>query len=94
VADDKPTSGKSRKQRKFQVYQSLYNLNSAFESIAREIESLDDYETVPVQTLWRYRVTAEELRAGINHRLLGILAERELREWTQLSKELRETPQE
>jgi hypothetical protein len=93
VAEEKPKPGKVRKQRKFAIYQCLYNLNAAFEAIGREIETLDDHETVPVATLWRYRVGAEEIRAGLNHSVLGVLAGRELSEWTQFSKELRERQQ-
>lgn len=93
MAENKPKPRRVHKQRKGQIYQCLCNLNAAFESIGREIETLDDYETVPLDTLWRYRVSAEEIRAGLNHRILGILAERELAEWTQFSKELRERQQ-
>lgn len=74
------------KQRKFKIYQCLFNLNVAFESIGREIEALDDYQAVPVETLWRF---AEELRAGLNHRILEALAERELKEWTLFGREIR-----
>ena len=69
------------KQQKFPVYQALFNLNAAFQTIAFEIERLDDYEAVPLDTLRRYRTQAEELRAGINHRVTGVLIAREERDW-------------
>lgn len=68
-------------QPKFPVYESLFNLNAAFQTIAYEIERLDDYEAVPLETLSLYMHTAEELRSAINHRVTGILLEREERDW-------------
>ena len=53
------------KQQKFLVYEALYKLNQAFQSLAFEIERLDDYEAVPLETLRLYRTTAEELRSAI-----------------------------
>lgn len=97
MAEDKPNSPrvpKQPRQPKCKIYQSLFNLNSAFETIGREIEVLDDHHTVPIETLWVYRVRAEEMRAGLNHRLLEILAGRELREWTVCGKEVRKRRQE
>lgn len=89
MAEIKPKPSPLPGQRKFRLYQALYNLNVAFESIGREIEALDDYQTVPRETLWRCRVVAEEVRAGLNHRLLEALARRELREWTAFGREIR-----
>ena len=89
MAEAKPNPRRVPKQPKFKIYQCLLNLNSAFETIGREIEVLDDYQAAPIETLWRYRVRAEEIRAGLNHRLLEILTGRELREWTLFGKELR-----
>src|SRR5262249_46015334 len=59
------------RQKKFPVYQSPFNLNVAFQTIAFEIERLDDYETVSLDTLPLYRMTAEELRLAMNHRIAG-----------------------
>jgi hypothetical protein len=89
MAEDKVNPPTVGKQRKFRIYQALFNLNVAFESIGREIEALDDSETIPVETLWRCRMVAEELRAGLNYRLLEVLAGRELKEWTLFGKEIR-----
>ena len=69
------------KQQKYPIYQALYNLNTAFQTIAFEIERLDDYEAVPLNTLRLYRAQAEELRAAINHRVTGVLLAREERDW-------------
>lgn len=89
MAENKPKPSPVSGQRKFHLYQALFNLNVAFESIGREIEALDDYQTVPLETLWRCRVVAEELRAGLNHRILEALAGRELKEWAVFGKEIR-----
>ena len=75
------------KQQKYPLYQALYNLNTAFQTIAFEIERIDDYEAVPLDTLRRYRAQAEELRAGINHRVTGVLLAREERDWYTYGKE-------
>ena len=76
--------------KKFPVYQALYNLNVAFQVIAYEIERLDDYEAVPLETLRLYRATAEELRSAMNHRVTGILLGREERDWYHYGKQVRE----
>ena len=68
------------KQPKFPVYKALYKLNEAFESLALEIECLDDSEAIPIETLRLYRTIAEELRATINHRLTGVLHMREAKD--------------
>jgi len=78
------------RQPKFPVYQALFNLNVAFQTIAFEIERLDDYEAIPLDTLSLYMHTAEELRSAINHRVTGILLEREERDWYRYGKGLRE----
>jgi hypothetical protein len=75
--------------KKFPVYQALYNLNVAFQAIAYEIERLDDYEAVPLDTLRLYRTTAEELRSAINHRVTDVLLGREEQDWYQFGKEKR-----
>src|SRR5579864_3573865 len=75
--------------KKFPVYQALYNLNVAFQVIAYEIERLDDYEAVPLDTLRLYRATAEELRSAMNHRVTGVLLGREERDWYLYGEEVR-----
>jgi hypothetical protein len=77
-------------QQKFPVYQALFNLNVAFQSLAYEIERLDDNEAIPLETLRLYRTTAEELRSAMNHRITGILLGREERDWYHYGKEKRE----
>ena len=79
--------------KKFPVYQALYNLNVAFQVIAYEIERLDDYEAVPLETLRLYRTTAEEMRSAINHRVTGVLLGREEQDWYQYGKDKREMEQ-
>jgi len=74
------------KQPKWPVYQSLYNLNAAFQSIALEIERLADSEAIPRDTL---RMTAEELRSGINHYIIRVLLLREEKDWNRYGKEVR-----
>ena len=72
---------------KFPIYQALYNLNSAFQSIAYQIEVLDDYTVIPLDTLRLYRKTAEELRAAINHHVTEKLWVREEWEWAHYGKQ-------
>jgi hypothetical protein len=82
----KPKSRKPFAQPKFPIYQSLYNLNTAFQSIAQEIEVLDDYEAIPLDTLRLYRMTAEELRAAMNHCITDVLITREEKDWNHYGK--------
>jgi hypothetical protein len=70
------------RQPKWPVYEALYKLNAAFESIALEIERLDDYEAIPLETLRLYRATAEELRSAMNSRITEVLHARELKDWS------------
>src|SRR2546421_9433158 len=90
MAEDKAKRLRVFKQQKFPVYQALFNLNTAFESIAFEIERLDDYEAVPLDTLRLYRSQAEELRSAMNHRVTGVLLGREERDWYLYGKRVRE----
>ena len=75
----KPTPG--FKQPKFPVYQALYQLNQAFETIHINLEILDDYEAFPLALLQQFGATAQELRAGINHSVISRLDQRELFDW-------------
>lgn len=77
MAANKPKRPRSWKQQKFPIYTALYNLNVAFQMVAYEIERIGDYEVIPLETLRLYRMTAEELRSAMNHRLTGILLTRE-----------------
>ena len=74
---------------KFPVYEVLYKLNLAFQSLALEIERLDDSEAIPLDTLRLYRMTAEELRSAMNHRIAEVLRTREDKDWNHYGKELR-----
>ncbi|HEY6251486.1 MAG TPA: hypothetical protein VI685_16125 [Candidatus Angelobacter sp.] len=77
------------KQPKFPVYQSLYNLNVAFQSIAQEIEQLKDVEVIPAAKLRLYTATAEDLRSAMNHYLMEVLLLREDKDWNRYGEELR-----
>src|SRR5438270_13770272 len=74
---------------KFPVYEALYKINMAFQSIAFEIERLDDYEAISLDTLRLYRMTAEDLRSAMNHRIAEVLETREMKDWNHFSKQLR-----
>lgn len=74
------------KQPKWPVYDCLHKINLAFQSIAFEIERLDDYEAIPLHTLRLYRMTMEELRAGMNHHITSVLHYREERDWGHYGK--------
>ena len=75
----KPTPG--FKQPKFPLYQSLYQINRAFEAIHYHLELLDDYEVFQLALLQQFGATAGELRAGINHCAIGRLDQRETYDW-------------
>ena len=75
----KPTPG--FRQPKFPVYQALYQLNQAFETIHINLEILDDYEVFPLALLQQFGATAGELRAGINHSVVSRLDQREIFDW-------------
>lgn len=79
----------SKAKPKFPIYQALYNLNVAFESLAQEIERLSESKTVTPETLKLYRATAEEMRAAINHRITGVLLTREEHDWYRYWKKVR-----
>ena len=79
----------SKAKPKFPIYQALYNLNVAFESLAQEIERLSESKTVTPETLRLYRVTAEELRSAINHRITEVLQGREEHDWYRYGKKVR-----
>ena len=72
---------------KFPVYDSLRNLNLAFQVIAIELERLDDHQAIPLETIRLYNMRAGELRAGINHRLTDVLKSREERDWAHYGKQ-------
>ena len=74
------------KQPKQPVYEALYKLNLAFESLAVEIERLDESEAIPFSTLKLYRTMAEELRSAINSRITEVLHTRELKDWGHFGK--------
>ena len=80
----KPTPG--FKQPKFPVYQALYQLNQAFETIHINLEILDDYEAFPLALLQQFGATAQELRAGINHSVISRLDQREIFDWGMYGK--------
>jgi len=66
---------------KFQLYQSLFNLNQAFETVTHEIENLRQTEVGTRDTLNVQQSMAEELRAGLNHMILDKLEAREVEDW-------------
>ena len=80
----KPTPG--FKQPKFPLYQSLYQINRAFEAIHYHLEILDDYEAFPLALLQQFGATAQELRAGINHSVISRLDQREIFDWGMYGK--------
>lgn len=71
------------------IFQSLFNLNMAFQVIALEIEHLDDVEAIPLGMLRLYRMTAEELRSAINNRIANLIQTREMRDWIRYAKRKR-----
>ena len=80
----KPTPG--FKQPKFPLYQSLYQINRAFEAIHYHLEILDDYEVFPLALLQQFGAAAGELRAGINHMIVDKLQTRETEDWAHFGR--------
>ena len=72
---------------KFPVYEALYKINMAFQSIAFEIERLDDYEAISLDTLRLYRMTAEDLRSAMNHHITEALWIREEYDWAHYGRQ-------
>ncbi len=80
MADKKPKSRKPFRQDKYPVYQALARINQAFEVIETEFLALQNSGVVPSEPVNIYRT--KELRAGINHRIVDLLKDRELMDWT------------
>jgi len=76
-------------QPKSALYQKLFNLHQSFETIAVELESMDDRE-ISAHTLKLHRAMAEELRSGVNHSLVSVLRDREERDWEEHGKRVRD----
>ena len=74
---------------KFTIYQALYNVNTAFQTIGNEIETLRASGLFPPEALNLYAITGEELRSGINHKILQIMELRESRDWGHFGEEKR-----
>jgi len=83
----KPTPG--FRQPKFPLYQALYQINQAFETIHVNLEILDDYEVFPIALLQQFGAAAQELRAGINHSAVSRLDQREIFDWGKYGKRRR-----
>jgi hypothetical protein len=71
------------------VYESLHNLNLAFEFIAANIARLND-KAIPRPLLDLYILQAEEIRAGIAHLLTSVLHRRESVDWAHYGRKAEE----
>jgi hypothetical protein len=71
---------------KLLYYEALYRLNHGFEQILSQLEELDKAGVGRRRAWRRFQVTVEEARAEINFELVGLLQERELREWTDFGR--------
>jgi hypothetical protein len=74
-------------QQKVAIYQSLSNLNTAFQTVALELERLDDYVMFTLPLFRQFTAAVQETRAGINHRITEYLNEREESEWAHYGKQ-------
>ena len=77
-------SSKPFRHDKLPVYQALSPINESFEVIEKEVGRLQNYNVRPGEPLYLFR--AEELKAGINHRLVDLLKMREERDWANWQK--------
>ena len=87
MADVKAKRRRNFSQPKFPVYQALHNINAAFQTLAYEIERLDDSEAIPLDTLRLYRTSAEELRSAMNHHITEALWIREEYDWAHYGRQ-------
>ena len=83
----RPAKSKQPAIPKFTIYQALFNVNSAFQTIGSEIQTLRASGLFPPETLKLYEMTGEELRSGINHKILQVLELRESRDWGHFGQE-------
>jgi hypothetical protein len=74
-----PKSRKPFRQDKLIVYQALARINEAFGVIDTEVARLQNEHIMPFESLYSFR--SEELKAGINHKLVDLLKMREERDW-------------
>ena len=61
------------------VYQALARINEAFGIIDNEVARLQNERIMPFEPL--YEFSSQELKAGINHKLVDLLKMREERDW-------------
>jgi hypothetical protein len=64
-------------QPKSSLYQSLSNLNTAFEVVVAEIKAVGDHTAMPKKKQELHRAMAEELRCAVNHFVAEALLSRE-----------------
>jgi|SRR5579872_3100915 len=75
---------------KWPIYDALHQINAAFQTIAAQLERLDEHEAVPAGKLYLYHAQAEELRAAINFRITNVLHVREQNDWFHFGQVVRE----
>ena len=83
----RPAKSKQPALPKFPIYQALFNFNTAFQTIGNEIETLRASGLFPPETLKLYAMTGEELRSGINHKILQVMELRESRDWGHIGQQ-------
>jgi hypothetical protein len=70
---------------KLRIYQTLHHLNRAFELVRLNLDRLDKLG-LDRRSMREYGIMSEELRADANHKLTGILHEREEKEWAHFGR--------
>jgi hypothetical protein len=69
------------------IYQSLNNLNQAFQTIADEIKLIAGYGVFSPSRLKLYSTTTEEARSGLSHCVVEVLLAQEERAWANTASE-------
>lgn len=70
---------------KLEVYEALYGLNQGVEQFIRSLTVLQK-AGLDLPFINGQKILIEEIRAGANHKILGMMTERERTDWARYEK--------
>jgi hypothetical protein len=70
---------------KIEVYEALYALNQGVEQFIRSLDVLQR-AGLDLRYINGQKILVEEIRAGVNHKILGLMTEREKEDWARYEK--------
>ena len=76
---------------KTQIYDALAAFNRGFDASLESLTVLQQQGLVTPEYVEYQTILAQELRAGINHRILNVLKTTEMEDWTHFAKARIET---